>query len=421
MSEGRLPSRQSRRGLDWFSFFIANLQTGFGPFVSVYLTTQRWTQTDIGLVLTIGGVVGLLLQTPAGALVDASHQKRTLASAAVAAVGIAALGLATSSIFPVICAAWILHACASCVIGPCISAISLGLVGHDRISARLGRNASFGSAGNAVAAAAMGGIGYYVSNQAVFIVTAALMLPALWALRSIRKDEIDPVLAAGSDSKAEEPAGGNEWRILLASRPLLMLLACVTLFYVANAALLPLVGSALTMRSQDSPALFIAACIIAPQIAVTVLSPLVGKLAQSWGRRPLLVIAFAVLPVRALCFGLIKDPHLYVLAQSLDGISGAVLGVLIPLVIADATRRTGHFAFAQGLVGTGIGVGASASTLFAGLLADKFGSGTAFLGLAAVATLPLLLVFLAMPETRPGRETRGGMAAKFARTVPRAR
>ena len=249
----------------------------------------------------------------------------------------------------------------------------------------------------------MGAIGYYLSNQAVFIVTAALMVPALWALRLIREDEVDHVVATGSHPDDSGPQDKGGWRVLLASRPLLMLLSCVSLFYVANAALLPLVGSALTMRSKDSPSLLIAACIIAPQAAVTLLSPLVGRLAQTWGRRPLLIIAFAVLPLRGLCFGLVRDPVLYVVAQSFDGISGAILGVLIPLVVADTTRRTGHFAFAQGLVSTGIGIGASVSTLFAGLLADKFGSGTAFLGLASVATLPFLLALVAMPETRPAR------------------
>ena len=64
------PSRASLRGLDWFAFFVADIQTSFGPFIAVYLTTQKWTLADIGLVLTIGGLVGLIGQMPGGAVVD---------------------------------------------------------------------------------------------------------------------------------------------------------------------------------------------------------------------------------------------------------------------------------------------------------------------------------------------------------------
>lgn len=400
MVEGLAPSRQSRVGLDWFTFYVANLQAGFGPFVAVYLTSERWTQTDIGLVLTIGGVTGLMLQAPGGAVVDASRSKRTIAAASVTAIGVSALGLAVSSWFPVILGVWILHAAASCTLNPALASITLGLVGRAGISRRLGRNASFASLGNAVAAAAMGAIGYYLSNHAVFIVTAALTVPALVALRKIREEEIDTALPSGPGlTDADLTVAG--WRSLLGNRTLLALLGCITLFYVASAAMLPLVGSALTLRAQDSPALLIAACIIVPQVMVALLSPLVGSLAQSWGRRPLFLVALAILPARGVWFGLIRDPHYFVLAQCLDGLSAAILGVLISLIIADATRETGRFALAQGIIGTGMGLGASASTLAAGYLADRHGSGSAFFGLAIVGALAFLVAAATMPETRP--------------------
>jgi MFS family permease len=398
-AERRRPSRRSRRSLDWFAFFVANLQAGFGPFVSVYLTSERWTQTDIGLVLTIGGIAGLLLQIPGGAAVDATQAKRSVAAWSVLLVGISALALALSPAFAVILFAWLLHAAASCTLTPALAAISLGLVGHGGMAKRLGRNASFGSLGNAVAAGVMGAIGYLVSNQAVFIVTAALAVPALVALRRIRAQEIDPFAGTGQ-ADSVPPKGLAHWRAIASNRTLYVLFACMLLFHVANAAMLPLVGSVLTLRSAESPALLIAACIIVPQVLVTVFSPLVGRFAQSWGRRPLLLIAFAVLPLRAVCFAYIQEEYLFVAAQSLDGISAAIVGVLVSLVVADATRKSGHFALAQGLIGTGMGIGASISTLFAGQLADRLGSSSAFLGLAAVGMLALVVVFLAMPETK---------------------
>jgi hypothetical protein len=89
--------------------------------------------------------------------------------------------------------------------------------------------------------------------------------------------------------------------------------------------------------------LIISALIIVPQVLVALMAPWVGRQAQSWGRRPLLLIGFAALPVRALGFALISDPLLLPAIQALDGISGAVLGVLTALVLADITGSTGRF------------------------------------------------------------------------------
>src|SRR5580704_18218758 len=110
------PSGASLRALDWFVFFLADVQTGFGAFVSVYLTTQKWTQTDIGLVLTVGAFAGLVGQIPGGAIVDAARSARWVAAVAVATVGISAFALAASPIFVVVFTSRILQAGASCVL-----------------------------------------------------------------------------------------------------------------------------------------------------------------------------------------------------------------------------------------------------------------------------------------------------------------
>src|SRR6516165_6995788 len=153
---GRMPnpSRQSLRGLDWFIFFLADVQTGFGPFIAVYLTTQKWTQAEIGFVLSIGGIISLLGQIPGGALVDWARSERLVAALSVAVIGVSALAYAAWPIFPVVLAAAILQAAASCVLGPTIAAISLGLVGRREIGRRLGRNARFASIGSGLTAAA---------------------------------------------------------------------------------------------------------------------------------------------------------------------------------------------------------------------------------------------------------------------------
>src|SRR5260221_3895314 len=225
------PSRRSLHGLDWFVFFVADVQAGFGPFVAVYLTTAKWTQFDIGLVMTVAGLVALIGQVPGGALVDAARSERVVAGAAVAAIGGAALAYALSPIFPVVLAAASLQAAASCVLGPAIAAISLGLVGHAAIGERFGRNARFASIGAGLSAGVMGACGFFFSAQSVFFVTSTLLLPALLVLRRLAAEEIDPERAHGSLPPVAKPP--IDLKSLLRKRGLLTFGACVLLFHLA--------------------------------------------------------------------------------------------------------------------------------------------------------------------------------------------
>lgn len=394
------PSRESLRGLDWFIFFLADVQTGFGPFIAVYLTTQKWTQVEIGFILSIGGVIALLGQIPGGAIVDAARSTRLVAGAAVLTIGCCALGYAALPIFPVVVTAATLHAMASCVLGPAIAAISLGLVGPVRIGERLGRNARFASLGNGVAAAVMGTCGYLLSSRSVFLVTFLLVLPTLYALSRIRAREIDAAQAHGATVEQAERHQQIRFRDLLRQKPLLIFAGAVLLLQLANAAMLPLMAGVVTTRSADWAPVLIAFCIVVPQAIVAATSPTVGRKAQQWGRRPLLLIGFTALAIRGLLFAVVKDPYVLVLVQLFDGITAAVFGVMIPLIVADIAFGSGRFSLAQGIVGTATGIGASLSTVIAGFVADRLGAPVAFTGLACVAGLGLLLVWLVMPETR---------------------
>jgi MFS family permease len=394
------PSSASQRGLDWFIFFVADVQTGFGPFIAVYLTSQKWTQVDIGLVLSIGGIVSLIAQMPGGLLVDAARSERLVAGVALVAIATSAMAYALMPVFPVVLSAAVMHALASCVLGPCIVAISLGLVGHAGIGARLGRNARFASIGNGIAAAAMGACGYFFSPRAVFVVTAAMLIPSLLALHYVRPAEIDPVLAHGGAPVRRPEKAPVRFSAMVRKPALLILAGCVMLFHMANAAMLPLMGSVLTMRSAEWATVLIGACIVVPQLVVAALSPWVGHHAQIWGRRPFMLIAFTSLPIRGLLFATVTDPTLLVAVQVLDGITAASLGVMVPLMVADLTRGTGRFNLAQGVVGTAMGIGASISPTLGGVLTDGYGSSVAFLGLAGVAVLGFSAVWLFLPETR---------------------
>jgi MFS family permease len=394
------PSRQSLRGLDWFIFFLADVQTGFGPFIAVYLTTQKWTQSAIGLVLSIGGVVALVGQMPGGAIVDAARSERLVAALAIATIGCSALAYAAWPIFPVVVLAATLHAAASCVLGPAIAAISLGLVGPHAMSERLGRNARFASLGNGVAAAAMGTSGYLISSRSVFLVAFVLAIPTLLALASIREDEVDVARCHGAVPREAAEAKTTSVFGLMRQRSLLIFAGSVLLLQLANAAMLPLMAGVVTSRSSQWAPVLIAACIIVPQAIVALLSPSVGAKAQTWGRRPILLIGFAALTMRGLLFAVVHDPYLLVAVQIFDGITAAAFSVMVPLIVADVAFGTGHFNLAQGVVGTATGIGASLSTVLAGYISDKLGSPIAFLTLACIAALGLALIALIMPETR---------------------
>ena len=178
------PSPRSLRGLDWFVFFVADVQTGFGPFISVYLTTQKWTQIDIGLVLSIGGIVALIGQMPGGAIVDAARSERLVAGVALAAITASALAYALLA--GLSRRAWRRRCCmrrrAACS-GPAIAAISLGLVGYAAIGERLGPQRALCLDRQRPRGRRDGRLGYFFSAQAVFFVTAALLIPTLLALQ----------------------------------------------------------------------------------------------------------------------------------------------------------------------------------------------------------------------------------------------
>jgi MFS family permease len=389
------------KALDWFNLFVANIQTGFGPFIAVYLTAQSWTQTSIGLALSIGTVAAMASQIPAGALVDAMPNKTRVAAFSVLAFTACALMFAVYPIPLFVYLAEILHGLSSCTLGPATAAMSLVIAGRFGMGLRLGRNARYAAIGNGVGAALMGACGQYVSERAVFYLTAALTLPALaalWPLRKVAIAKPQPAPVAGQD-------GMNRAGFLhvLADRRILIFSACAMLFTFANAPMLMLVSGTMTAR-VGNPSLLIAACIVLPQIIVALASPAVGRMADQRGRRLVLMLGFCVLPLRAMVFAVTSNPTAVVAVQALDGIGGACFGVMVPLIVSDVAARTRHFNLSLGFVGFGVGIGGTLSTPAAGWLADHFGTRIAFYGLAAVGIAATLLVAFAMPETRPNRD-----------------
>ena len=395
------PSGTSLRGLDAVNLFLAGALSGFGPYVAVFLAEQKWTQQNIGFVLTAGGFAGLLSQLPGGELLDTIQSKRMAVALGAAMVGAGALIIAVWPTFPLVLAALLLQGITGGFLGLAIAAISLGLVGHIGLAKRLGRNQRFASTGGVVAAGLMGLVAYFLSYRAIFFAAAALVLPLLVALGRIQPSDIHFGRASClPDHQGPRASRWSVWK----NRKLITFAGCVFLFQMANASMLPLAGEAFVYSKDAFSSLIVSALIMVPQVIVATVAPWAGRRANTWGRRPLLLVGFAALPIRALLFAWTANPTILIAAQLLDGVSGTMLGVLTALIVADLTMGTGRFNLAQGFVGMISGVGASLSTTLSGLVAGSLGRAAGFLGIAAVALAAFLLVWLRMPETNPSNE-----------------
>jgi MFS family permease len=399
-----MPSARSRNALSGLNFLLAAVQTGFGPFVSVWLTEQGWLQTDVGFALSVGTIAGLVGQLPAGILIDATDRKRLIAGVAMAALAVSALLLAIWPVLLPVLASQVLHGFASCALVPAITALTLAMVGEDEFPVRVGINARYASLGNALAAALLGLWGTYLSQRGVLLLTAALVAPTLLMLTMIhRSDVAKPVRpnehAARLPPNVRKQREARSWDIVR-EPGFLVFMACAMLFHLSNAAMLPIALNGYVANAAGMEWV-ISACIIVPQIVVAALSPWLGRMATVWGRRPILLFGFLALPVRGLLLAFVTHPLGLVPLGLLDGLSAAVFGVMLPLVAADVSRRIGCLNLTIGAIGLAVSIGATVSTTLAGVIADTAGLRMALLALAAAGAAAVLLVWVAMPETRP--------------------
>jgi MFS family permease len=239
----------------------------------------------------------------------------------------------------------------------------------------------------------------------VFLLVPLFAVLAMVAVLSIPAAAIDHRRARGADPD-EARQERSSWRTIIECRPLLVFAGCAMLFHFANAPLLPLVGQKLALANKGLATAMMSACIIAAQMVMLPIAVFAGRRADQWGRKPILTLGFAILPVRAVLYTVSDDSAWLIAVQLLDGIGAGIFGALTPLIVADLMRGTGRYNLALGAVATVQGVGASLSGLSAGLIVDHFGYGTAFLTAAAVAGIALAVLVLAMPETAPVREGR---------------
>ena len=396
------PSRKSLRALDWLNFFLADVQTGVAPFLAVFLASQHWNAQQVGIALTCGGLAGVLAQTPAGALVDAARRKRLVLACAIAVLTASSLVLAIHPTFRSVIGAQIVLGSAGALLGPTVTAITLGMVSASMFDKRFGRNQTFNSAGNVAAALLMGAVGYTISNRAIFLAIPFLAVPTLFVLSAINPKEVDYARARGARQDGED-AQTVDVRTLSSNRPLLSFGLCAILFHFANAAMLPQLGEMLAHGQVKISAVFMSACVVVTQLVIAVTAVFIGKKAAVWGRKPLLLFGFGVLPIRGVLYTATSSVPLLIGIQVLDGVANAIFGVVSVLVVADLTRGTGRFNVTQGALATSVGIGASVSTTFAGYLVQHAGYSVSFLSLAGIAFVAWLLLWAIVPETLPLR------------------
>lgn len=379
------------------NFTLADVRDGLGPYLGIWLiTVHGWEAGAVGAVIGASGIAGLLAKAPAGVVVDALPDKRAMLIFATIAITLSCLLVLVSPDWSVVLASQVLAGAAAAVIAPAIAALTLGLVGPAGFSRRMGRNEAFNHAGNAATAAAAGLAALSIGPVAVFVIMGFMALLALASVASIPAQEVDPRLARGL-VEGEDARG--DWRVLFSSAPLLVLAISVAVFHFANAPMLPLVGQVLALSDPSRGTALMSACIVAAQVVMIGTAWLAGAKADSWGRKALFLAGFAVLPLRGWLYTVWNDPYWLVGVQLLDGIGAGLFGVLLPLMVADLARGSGHFGAALGALAVAQGLGASLGNAVAGQVAQRAGYDAAFLMLAVVAGAGALFFALAMRET----------------------
>jgi MFS family permease len=383
------------KALNWLNFFAADISTGVGPFLAVYLTAnQHWTAGQIGIVLSAMSFSAVITQSIAGYVVGRTTNKRLPIIIATIVLGVLSFTIPFFPSFPYIVCVQVIMGVASAFYMPTLIALAASLsdkMGFDWI---ISKNQTFNHAGNVIAAIFIGVVGKFTNNEGIFYCLLTLAVFCTICALSIPQNEIKQT------QPADEPGGDKKSTIwsVIKYKPLLIFLITAFCFHLANGAMLPLVGRAVSLGKSSNSSLYLSACVVVAQLTMVPVCYICGKQVQK-GRKWLLIIAFIVLPIRGICYTFSHNPYYLVSVQVLDGIAAGIFGVVSILMVADMMGREGNAIFAQGLLVTVADLGGSVSNVTSGFIVDSFGFPTAFYVLSAVAVGALILLWLAVPET----------------------
>lgn len=402
-----IKAARSLRALDGLVFFLADVQDGLGPYLSIYLLVHcAWEPSQVGVAMAAMVIGTLLAQLPAGALIDRTHRKRWVVVTAAGVVAASCIGMSLMHALPGIVVAQAMIGAAAAVMPPAIAGISLGLVGRAHFARRTGRNEALNHSGNVTAAVLSGVVGTVFGYIAIFHLVAAVALASAVCCLLIRESDIDHARAREAPeqpSNADAPTG-SAIAVLWRTPRLMAFIAAMFLFHLGNAAMLPLVGQKVSIGKPDSAAALISACIVVAQVVMVPVALLAAHGAERWGRKPVFLIAFLVLPIRGLLYTQSVNPAFLIAVQVLDGIGAGIYGVVAVLMVADLARGTGRFNLALGATALALGLGTACSNLLAGVIASATSYNTTFATLSGIAASGLLWFLLAVPETRAQAE-----------------
>lgn len=379
------PRPSGIRPLESLNFFMADMQAGIGPFLGVFLLAHGWESGLIGSVMTIGGVAGMLMTAPAGALVDATTRKRLYVIVPGICVVLASTIILLSQSFWLVAASQVATAIAGAAIGPAVNGITLGIVRQAGFNRQNGRNQAFNHAGNMVGAGLSGFLGWTFGLTAVFWLAALFGVLSIISVLMIPARAIDDRVARGLKDGDDQDGRASGFRVLLECKPLLILAAALALFHLGNGAMLPLYGLAVVAEKQGDPASFVAITIVVAQGVMILVSLIAMRMAEQKGYWLVLLISFLALPIRGLIAAhLISRWGVYPV-QMLDGVGAGLQSVAVPGLVARILDGTGRVNVGQGAVMTVQGLGASLSPAVGGWIAQDIGYSAMFMILGSFA------------------------------------
>jgi MFS family permease len=372
------------------NFFMADMQAGIGPFLGVFLLAHGWKAGLIGSVMTIGGVAGMVMTAPAGALVDATSRKRLYVIVPGVCTVLASMIILVSQSFWLVAVSQVATATAGAAIGPAVAGMTLGIVRQAGFNRQNGRNQAFNHAGNMVGAGLSGLLGWQFGLTAVFWLAAVFGVLSIISVLMIPASAIDDEAARGLKEGGDDGKVGG-FRVLLECKPLLVLAAALACFHLGNGAMLPLYGLAVVAEKQGDPASFVALTIVVAQAVMIVASVVAMRLAEKNGYRLVLLISFIALPIRGLVAAHFITHWGVYPVQMLDGVGAGLQSVAVPGLVARILNGTGRVNDGQGAVLTVQGLGASLSPALGGWLAQYLGYPTMFMILGSFALVSIAL------------------------------
>ena len=395
----QLPAR-SLFGLNAANFFQAEMVGVILPVLNALLKGAGWRYDAIGVATAAAGLGTLLFQGLAGWLTDRLSRRRLVFAAVSILTGLCFVAIPLIPLASV----WVdsllfISGAAQSFFAPLLGALALGLAGHKLLNRTIGANQSWNHAGNIAAALLAIALVPVLGLNSVFYSVGVCALFAATSVLLIREKDLNEKVATGLMPGQDKEV---KWTELFRDRRILFLFISIFAFHLANAPILPTV--ALYVKKLGGSDELMTATVLTAQIVMVPVALLSGRLCDSWGRKPVMAVAFLVLPLRILSYTFVSKPAAVVWLQGLDGVGAGIYGVAVVAIAADLTRGKGRFNTLMGLFATALAIGGVAGPLISGVLVQHLGFRITFYVFALLAAFGAGVFLLTVPETRAAEQ-----------------